>query len=161
MMSPPNAGSALGGPEICHAQPLGLHSASGSNSLSLMGRIVIGTIGSRGDLFPMLGLAKSLGGRGPQECVATPLAHQAVVEDEDIEFHPIGPSLGTAEFASQPRLLTVASVVSSGSYTIPRVHLPNLDRYVADLAGVAAGADLHLAHPALIAAPIAAELYVV
>ena len=70
-----------------------------------MARIVFTTLGSWGDLFPMLVLAKRLGERGHATTVAATPAFRKMVEDEGVAFAPIGIELGLEEYAAHPEIL--------------------------------------------------------
>ena len=115
-------------------------------------------IGTWGDLFPAVGLTKGLTAAGHRVRVAASPAYRELVEGEGLAFAPIGPSLGFADYAADPKLLSGRLGGFAGFLHLFRQFIfPNLDRYVADLTQAISGADVLLAHPALIAAPIAAE----
>jgi rhamnosyltransferase subunit B len=123
-----------------------------------MGEIVLATTGTWGDIFPTVGLAKGLIAAGHRIRVAASPSYRELVEGEGLTFAPIGPPLGFAEYATDPKILSGRLGGFAGfSHLFRRFIFPNLDRYVADLAESIRGADLLLAHPALVAAPIAAE----
>jgi rhamnosyltransferase subunit B len=120
--------------------------------------ILLGTTGTWGDLFPIIGLAKGLTTEGHSVQIASSPTYRDLVEGEDIAFVGIGPSLGFAEYAAEPKIMDGRMGGFAGfSYLFKRFIFPNLDRYVSDLREVLDGVDLLLAHPGLIAAPIAAE----
>lgn len=124
-----------------------------------MAEIVVGTIGTWGDVFPAVGLAKGLIDAGHRVRVAAPPSYRELVEGEGLSFSPIGPPLGFAEYAADPKILSGRLGGFAGFLHLFRqFFFPNLDRFVADLTESINGADLLLAHPALIAAPIAAEV---
>ena len=121
--------------------------------------IVVGTIGTWGDVFPAVGLANGLIDAGHTVRVAASPSYRELVEGEGLSFSPIGPPLGFAEYAADPKILSGRLGGFAGFLHLFRqFFFPNLDRYVADLAESIRGADLLLAHPGLIAAPIAAEV---
>ena len=115
-------------------------------------------IGTWGDLFPAVGLAKGLTDAGHRVRVAASPVYRELVEGEGLGFAPIGPPLGFADYAAHPKILSGRRGGFAGFlYLFRQFIFPNLDRYVADLTEAITGVDLLLAHPALIAAPIAAE----
>ena len=123
-----------------------------------MATILLGTTGTWGDLFPIIGLAKGLTTEGHSVRIASSPSYRDLVEDEEIAFVGIGPTLGFAEYAAEPKIMDGRTGGFAGfSYLFKRFIFPNLDRYVSDLREALDGVDLLLAHPGLIAAPIAAE----
>ena len=124
----------------------------------VMGRIVLATMGSWGDIFPVIGLAKGLTEAGHDVRIAASPAYDELVQGEGLEFSGIGPALGFSDYAREPKILSGRLGGFVGfSHLFRRFIFPALDRYVDDLAASIRGADLLLAHPALIAAPVAAE----
>lgn len=124
-----------------------------------MGEIVLATTGTWGDIFPVVGLAKGLIDAGHGVRVAASPPFRELIENEGLVFAAIGPPLGFVEYAADPKILSGRLGGFAGfSHLFRRFIFPNLDRYVADLTESIRGTtDLLLAHPALIAAPIAAE----
>ena len=123
-----------------------------------MGRVVLATIGSWGDIFPVIGLAKGLAEAGHAVRIAASGAYDELVQGEGLEFSAIGPALGFSDYARDPKILSGRLGGFVGfAHLFRRFIFPALDRYVDDLAGSIRGVDLLLAHPALVAAPIAAE----
>ena len=119
---------------------------------------MVAMIGTWGDLFPAVGLAKGLTDAGHRVRVAASPVYRELVEGEGLGFAPIGPPLGFADYAAHPKILSGRRGGFAGFlYLFRQFIFPNLDRYVADLTAALTGVDLLLAHPALIAAPIAAE----
>lgn len=123
-----------------------------------MGNVVLATIGSWGDIFPVIGLAKGMSEAGHDVQVAASPAYEELVRGEGLSFSGIGPALGFSDYASDPRILSGGQGGFAGfAHLFRRFIFPALDRYVDDLAVRVADADLLLAHPALVAAPVAAE----
>jgi len=121
--------------------------------------LLLGTMGTWGDLFPIIGLAKGLTWEGHSVRIASSPSYRELVEDEEIAFVGIGPPLGFAEYAAEPKIMDGRMGGFAGfSYLFRHFIFPNLDRYVSDLREALVGVDLLFAHPALIAAPIAAEV---
>ena len=123
-----------------------------------MSRLVLATLGSWGDLFPMVGLAKGLTDAGYSVTIAASPAEQSLVEGEGLKFAPIGPTIGFSSYAADPKILDGRLGGYVGFLHLFRtVIFPNLARFVDDLASAVRSADVVFAHSALIAAPIAAE----
>ena len=122
-------------------------------------RVVFATMGSWGDLFPTVGLAKAVAARGHAVCLATTSAYGSLVEDEGLWFVPVGPRYGPEEFAADPAILDGRHGGYAGFLHLFRtVVFPNLISWVEDLRGALEGADLLISHPTVLASPIAAEL---
>jgi rhamnosyltransferase subunit B len=123
-----------------------------------MGTVVLATMGSWGDIFPVIGLAKSLAEAGHDVRIAASAAYDELVQREGLQFSGIGPAWGFSDYAGDPKILSGRLGGFVGfSHLFRRFIFPSLDRYVDDLVASIGGVDLLLAHPALIAAPIAAE----
>lgn len=120
---------------------------------------MLATMGSWGDLFPTVGLAKALTARGHAVRVAASSAYGSLVEDEGLGFVAVGPRYGPEEFAADPAILDGRRGGYAGFLHLFRtVVFPNLISWVEDLRGALEGADLLVSHPTLLATPIAAEL---
>jgi hypothetical protein len=133
----------------------GMDSRVGFNRV--MGSVVLATMGSWGDIF-VIGLAKGLTEAGHDVRVAASPAHDELVRAEGLEFSGIGPAWGFSDYARDPKILSGRLGGFVGfARLFRRFIFPALDRYVDDLAASIGGVDLLLAHPALIAAPVAAE----
>ena len=123
-----------------------------------MATILLGTSGTWGDLFPIIGLAKGLIREGHSVRIASSPTYRELVETEEIAFVGMGPPLGFAEYAAEPKIMDGRMGGFAGlSYLFKHFIFPNLDHYVSDLGEALVGVDLFFAHPALIGAPIAAE----
>ena len=119
---------------------------------------MLATMGSWGDIFPVVGLARGLGAAGHDVQITASGAYAELVRAEGLGFASVGPALDFADYASDPKILSGRLGGFVGfAHLFRRFILPTLDRFVDDLAGAIAGADLVLAHPAQVAAPIAAE----
>jgi rhamnosyltransferase subunit B len=115
-------------------------------------------MGSWGDIFPVIGLAKGLTEAGHDVRVAASGDYSDLVQHEGLEFSAIGPALGFSDYAKDPKILSGRLGGFAGfSHLFRHFIFPALDRYVDDLAASIRGVDLLLAHPALVAAPVAAE----
>jgi len=116
-------------------------------------------MGSWGDLFPTIGLAKAVAARGHAVRVATTSAYASFVKDEGLPFVPAGPRFGPEEFAADPAILDGRQGGYAGFLHLFRtVVFPNLISWVEDLRRSLEGADLLVSHPTVLASPIAAEL---
>jgi rhamnosyltransferase subunit B len=115
-------------------------------------------MGSWGDVFPVIGLAKGLIEAGYDARIAASPAYDELVRGEGLEFSGIGPVLGFSDYARDPKILSGRLGGFAGfARLFRRFIFPALDRYVDDLVTSIGDADLLLAHPALVAAPVAAE----
>ncbi len=124
----------------------------------VMGTVVLATMGSWGDVFPIIGVAKGLTQAGHDVRVAASPAYEELVRGEGVGFAGIGPSLGFSDYAADPKLLSGRLGGFVGfAHLFRRFIFPALDQYVDDLVASIRNADLLLAHPALVAGPIAAE----
>jgi UDP:flavonoid glycosyltransferase YjiC (YdhE family) len=122
-------------------------------------QVVFATMGSWGDLFPTIGLAKAMAARGHAVRLATTSAYASLVEDEGLRFVPAGPRFGPDEFAADPAILDGRQGGYAGFLHLFRtVVFPNLIAWVEDLRGSLEDADLLVSHPTVLASPIAAEL---
>ena len=116
--------------------------------------IVFATIGSLGDLHPMMALATELQARGHKATIATSGFYRHKVESSGIGFHPIRPDLSPDDKA----LLQRAMELKSGpEFLIRDVILPHLRDMYDDLAAIAQHADMLIAGEVVFAAPLVAE----
>ena len=124
-----------------------------------MARLVFTTIGSSGDLFPLIPVARSLRQRGHDvSFAANPWFREPIVAD-GFAFRPIGPHLGPTEYAAHPEIFSSALGGFAGVRALMRHFvLPHLEAVVRELRDAARGADLLLTHPAQLATPMVAEL---
>ncbi len=118
--------------------------------------IVFATIGSLGDLHPMMALATELQARGHKATIATSAFYRQKVESSGIGFHPIRPDLSPDDKA----LLQHAMELKSGpEFLIRDVILPHLRDMYDDLVTIAQHADILIAGEVVFAAPLVAEKY--
>ena len=116
-------------------------------------------MGSWGDLFPAIGLARAASARGHTVSIAATPAYSELIEAEGVAAAPVGPRFGPEEFAADPGILDGRQGGFAGFLHLFRsVVFPHLVGWVDDLRGAIAGADLLLSHPTVLATPIAAEL---
>jgi UDP:flavonoid glycosyltransferase YjiC (YdhE family) len=119
-----------------------------------MPRIVLACWGSFGDVFPALGVALGLKARGHDPVLATLPPYQELIESQGIGFRPLRPTVTEDDYA----LLARAMDRKRGPEVIFReMLLPAVRDQYEDLREAAAGADLLVTHPAVLAGPIVAE----
>lgn len=124
-----------------------------------MARLVFTTIGSAGDLFPFLPIARLLRTRGHDVVFAANPWFGTVIESEGFPFHPMGPRLGPEEYATRPEIFDSArGGFPALQALMEHFILPHLSTVTEDLRTTVRGADLLLTHPAQLAAPMVAEL---
>jgi len=56
-----------------------------------MAEVVLTTLGTWGDVFPTIGVAKHLIGAGRSVRIAAPAQYRALIEAEHVPFSPLGP----------------------------------------------------------------------
>jgi rhamnosyltransferase subunit B len=117
-------------------------------------RILLATIGSLGDLHPMLALAFGVQERGHHAVIASTEHYRAKVEGLGFEFHAIRPDIA----AHDPKLMASIMDMRRGPEVLLRqLILPALPGTYEDLLRVATGADLLIAGEIVLAAPMVAE----
>jgi rhamnosyltransferase subunit B len=117
-------------------------------------RVLLATIGSLGDLHPMLALAIGLRERGHHPTIASTELYRAKVEGLGLEFHAIRPDVA----AQDPKLMSDLMDMKRGPDVLLRqLILPALPDTYEDLLKAAAGTDLLIAGEIVLAAPLIAE----
>lgn len=117
-------------------------------------RVLLATAGSLGDLFPTLGIALGLKGRGYEPIVATTARYRELVEREQIRFHAVRPDLNPFD----PAILARAMDPHRGSEVVVReLAMGGLWESYEDFVAIARDTKLVVSHPITFAAPIAAE----
>ncbi len=119
-----------------------------------MSRIVLATIGSLGDLHPMLALALELKRRGHQVTVASTAYYREKVVGLGLDFHALRPDWDPTD---QELIAQCADLKSGPEVLFRRLILPHLRATYDDLVVAATGADLMIAGELVYAAPLAAE----
>lgn len=124
-----------------------------------MARLVFTTIGSAGDLFPFVPIARELKTRGHDVVFAANPWFRSTIENEGFPFLPMGPRLGPEEYATHPEIFEPARGGFPALQALMKHFiLPHLPAATEDLRAAVRGADLLLTHPAQLAAPLVAEL---
>lgn len=115
-----------------------------------MARVLFTTMGTWGDLFPMIGVGIELAGRGHAVRVAAPPVWREAVEAAGPDFTPLGATQTFAEFVEHPEVL---APIPWGLRKAMRWFLfDQIDLLTAQLTAAVSGADLVVTHPAHIAA---------
>ena len=117
-------------------------------------RIVLATIGSLGDLHPMLALALELKRRGHRVTVASTAYYREKALGLGIDFQALRPNWDPTD---QELIAQCADLKSGPEVLFRRLILPHLRATYDDLVAAAAGADLMLAGELVYAAPLVAE----
>jgi rhamnosyltransferase subunit B len=117
-------------------------------------RVVLATIGSLGDLHPMLALALELRQRGHHVIVATTEFYRSKVEELGVGFCSLRPNWDPTDRA----LIAQCEDIKTGPEVLfRRIILPHLRETYDDLLAVAKGVDLMIAGELVFAAPLVAE----
>ena len=119
-----------------------------------MSRIVITCWGSYGDVYPYVGLAKALKERGHQTLIAAPDYYRRTIEQEQIEFAPVGLDIDPADREVMARVM---HPVKGTEAVVRDLVMPALRQTYDELRQAAVGADLLVSHPLTLAAPLVAE----
>ncbi len=118
-----------------------------------MSRIVVTTIGSLGDLHPMIAIALELRKRGHTVVFGTHKGYQPKIEALGFEFHEMRPD-GTADPVEIARM---TDSKTGSEYVVRHWLLPNLRDTYTDLMNTAKDADFIVAGEIVYAAPLVAE----
>jgi UDP:flavonoid glycosyltransferase YjiC (YdhE family) len=116
-------------------------------------RIVITCLGSYGDVFPYIGLARALRERGHHPVIATSSTYRLAVEQEGIEFEPMGPDVDLRDEAALARVMDARR---GGEVVVKEFVLPALERMYNETHRLAEGADVLVSHPLTFATPAVA-----
>jgi rhamnosyltransferase subunit B len=117
-----------------------------------MGRIVVTTIGSLGDLHPKIAIALELRNRGHSVVFATHKGYQPKIEALGFEFHEMRPD-GTADPVEIARM---TDPKKGSEYVVRNWLLPSLRDTYTDLLNSAKDAEFMLAGEIVYAAPLVA-----
>ena len=122
-----------------------------------MGRIVLNTFGSFGDVHPYLAIAIELQRRGHECALATAEVYRHKVMAEGVHFVPVRPDVG--ELLNEPELIAKLWQPTRGTVYLLRDYLlPKVEQSFEDLYPVCEEADLLLTHAAGYAGPLVAAL---
>lgn len=126
------------------------------HSHSMLGRrIVLSTLGSLGDLHPVMGLALGLQARGHDVVLATSEFYREKVEGAGLAFSPLHRPLASPD---DPHMLQrVLDSRSGPEYLIRTLLLPHLEGMYEDMLRVTEGADFLISGEVVLAAPLVAE----
>lgn len=120
-----------------------------------MAQVLFSTLGSWGDLFPLVGIALELRRRGHQVEITASPAWADLVSDAGIRFTPTGRHIGFDEFAANPEIF--GRMPFALRTVLQRFMFDQIDELSDDLREPVARADLVVCHPAHIAALDVAE----
>jgi len=115
---------------------------------------VLATIGSLGDLHPMLALALELKRRGHRATVASTAYYREKVVGLGLDFHALRPDWDPTD---QELIAQCADLKSGPEVLFRRLILPHLRATYDDLVAAAAEADLMIVGELVYAAPLVAE----
>jgi rhamnosyltransferase subunit B len=119
-------------------------------------RIVIASIGSLGDIYPYLVLARQLTKRGHETIFATSAYYRPLIEAEGVAFCPVRPDIDLEDRVMIRRIMEA----KRGPRRLIREYLiPHLRHAYADLTAATHGADLLVTHSITFAGPLVAERY--
>jgi UDP:flavonoid glycosyltransferase YjiC (YdhE family) len=117
-------------------------------------RIVLSTLGSLGDLHPLVGLALGLSGRGHDVVLATSGFYREKIESAGLQFRELRPLASPDD----PQMLRKVLDARKGpEYLIRELLLPHLSEMYEDLLSATDGADLLISGEVVVAAPLVAE----
>lgn len=118
--------------------------------------IILTTIGSLGDLHPVVALAIELQRRGHKVTIATTEAYRRKIEAIGLHFHPIRPNRSPDD----PELLRHVMDLRKGpEFIIRQLFMPHLREMYDDLAVIAPEADFMVSGEIVFAAPLVAEKF--
>jgi rhamnosyltransferase subunit B len=117
-------------------------------------RIVLSTLGSLGDLHPVMGLALGLQARGHDVVLATSDFYREKILAAGLEFSPLRPLAAPDD----PQMLRrVLDSRKGPEYLIRTLLLPHVGDMYADMSRATEGADFLISGEVVLAAPLIAE----
>ncbi|MBU6366862.1 MAG: glycosyltransferase [Gemmatimonadetes bacterium] len=119
-----------------------------------MARILLGTLGSHGDVDPFIGLGVALAARGHTVTLATSPYYREAVTGAGIRFAPVGPDLSPADPALVARVM---HPFRSAEFVIKELVAPWIPHFAADCAPLVRQADLVVTHPLTMTLPLLAQ----
>jgi rhamnosyltransferase subunit B len=117
-------------------------------------RILLSTLGSLGDLHPIMGLALALQARGHDVALATSDFYREKITASGLEFRPLRP-LGTPD--DPETLRRVFDPRKGPEYLLRTMLLPHIADMYADLSQAAEGADFLISGEVVLAASLVSE----
>lgn len=120
-----------------------------------MSRIVVTTLGTLGDLYPMIAVALELQQRGHDVVFVTHQVYQTKLEALGFEFHPLRPDFTAMKDPQE--MARMMDRKTGQEYMVRQWVNPSLREMYADLLAVAKGADLIFSGEGVIATPLVAE----
>src|SRR5258708_5179124 len=121
-----------------------------------MARVVLTTIGSLGDLHPVVAVGLALRARGHQAVIATHALYRARIEAVGLTFAAVRPDFD--DYGPLATVLRRAMHPRSGSeYVLRRLVLPYLREAADDLLAACRNADLIVDHALCVHAPLVGE----
>jgi rhamnosyltransferase subunit B len=117
-------------------------------------RIVLSTLGSLGDLHPVMGLALALQARGHDVVLATSDFYREKIAAAGLEFRPLRPLAAPDD----PQMLRrVLDSRKGPEYLIRTLLLPHVGDMYDDMSSATEGADFLISGEVVLAAPLIAE----
>lgn len=114
-------------------------------------RIVLASLGSLGDLFPMLAVAQALKARGHDPRIAAPAAYGARITALGLPFHPLRP-----DFPQEVLTHIFGDPVHGGKRLFDETLFPHVRETYVDLLAAAEGADALVVGELIYVAPLVA-----
>src|SRR5581483_5136644 len=97
-------------------------------------RVLLSTIGSRGDVQPLLALALELQAQGHRARLCAPPDFRAFVESHGIEFVAVGPEVRNARLPKAADMRTLIGDTIAGQFTTLKAAVAGCDLVVASTA---------------------------
>jgi rhamnosyltransferase subunit B len=120
-----------------------------------MSRIVVTTLGTLGDLHPMIAIALELRQRGYDVVFVTHQVYQSKLEALGFEFHPMRPDFTAMNDPQE--MARMMDLKTGQEYMVRQWVNPNLREMYTDLLTVVQGADFIFSGEGVIATPLVAE----
>ncbi|KAB8316767.1 glycosyltransferase family 1 protein [Tolypothrix campylonemoides VB511288] len=120
-----------------------------------MSRIVVTTLGTLGDLHPMIAIALELRQRGHDVVFVTHKEYQSKIEALKFEFHRMRPDFTALD--NPEEMARMMDLKTGQEYMVRQWANPNLRQMYTDLLNVAKTADFIFSGEGVIATPLVAE----
>ena len=102
-------------------------------------------------MYPYIGLARALRAGGHRPVVATSASYRPAVEQEGLEFEPLGPDVDLRDEAALKRVMDART---GGEVVVKEFVLPALEQTYEETLRLAAGADVLVSHPLTFCTPV-------